>query len=218
MLDNGLWVSLNLHLVEDFQLLLQNSLWSSLNQHSRTLPISRRHQLQLLANLGNVPGTIEPRAKLQRLWSSLNHQIGLWSFLKPPPLSSRRHQLLLAILFVVIPKPPDSESTFNHWQLSTSIFQLHTSDFTSYLGFTLLRIKGGNVANIIHLGLLEERIRKVTICERSLEVQETLEDESKGYPNVYIRVSYQLINALHVYPILCVQQLCSQIFNSSKYS
>jgi hypothetical protein len=29
----------------------------------RELPISRRHQLQLLANLGNVLGTIEPKAR-----------------------------------------------------------------------------------------------------------------------------------------------------------
>jgi hypothetical protein len=36
---------------------------------------------QLLANLGNVLGTIEPRARFQSLWSSLNHQIGLWSSL-----------------------------------------------------------------------------------------------------------------------------------------
>jgi hypothetical protein len=68
-------------LVEDIQLLPQNSLWSSLNQHSRGLPISKRHELQLLDNLGNVSETIDPRAGFQSLWSSLNHQIGLWSSL-----------------------------------------------------------------------------------------------------------------------------------------
>jgi len=36
-----------------------------------------------------------------------------------------------------------------------------------------------------------------SIYEESSWVQETLDDESKGHPNVYICVSYQLINAIH---------------------
>jgi hypothetical protein len=45
LLDNDLWFSLNLHLVEDLHLLLVNRLWSSLNKHLRALPISKRHHL-----------------------------------------------------------------------------------------------------------------------------------------------------------------------------
>jgi hypothetical protein len=129
-------VSLNLHLVEDFQLLLHHSLWSSLNQHLRALPISRRHQLQLLANLGNVLGTIEPRAGFQSLWSSLNHQIGLWSSLNhhhhlvedinfhyPFGLwSSQNHQIQRA------------HSTINNCTLP--YFSCPLSDIISHLGLT----------------------------------------------------------------------------------
>jgi hypothetical protein len=142
----GFWFPLNLHFIEYFQLLLHHILWSSLNHHREHFPLAEDINVQLLANLGNVLGTIDPRLGLQSLWSSLNHQIGLWS-----SLNHHHHSVCgnpkttIIIQFVVIPKPPYSDSTFSHQQLHIYKFHLptfkyHLSPWTHIHPF---RLRGG---------------------------------------------------------------------------
>ena len=90
-------------------------------------------------------------------------------FLKPPLPFSIRHQLLLAIQFVVIPKPLDSKSTFSHQQLDTSRFELptfryHLSHWTQIHPF---RLRGGGCWKCNMLWLLTKQNVNSQVCAKN---------------------------------------------------